>query len=250
MTPVKAHPAPMKLLTWNVQAGIGTSRYRDYLLRAHLQLVHAPSKTAILQNIAREISPYDVVCLQEVDLGGRRAGYSSQVDVIAALSGHTHVAVQENRRIPGISRHGNAILSHWPMTRVRDLKLPGQVAGRGCLVADIAGPHAVTIACLHLSLGRADQMLQLTAVSEAVRGARAWAAMGDFNCVGHGAPLESFCETTGGRMHRPALPTFPAWRPRWDFDHIISGGDLSVTHYACEPATFSDHRAVSAEVIV
>ena len=78
----------MKLLTWNVQAGIGTSRYRDYFLRAHLQLVHAPSKTAILQDIAREIASYDVVCLQEVDLGGRRAGYRSQVEVIAALSGH------------------------------------------------------------------------------------------------------------------------------------------------------------------
>ena len=47
----------MKLLTWNIQAGIGTSRYRDYFLRAHLQLVHAPSKTAILHNIAIEIAP-------------------------------------------------------------------------------------------------------------------------------------------------------------------------------------------------
>ena len=238
----------MKLLTWNIQAGIGTRRYRDYFLRAHLQLVHAPSKTATLQNIAREIAPFDVVCLQEVDLGGRRSGYRSQVEDIAALSGHPHVAVQENRRIPGISRHGNAILSHWPMARVRDLKLPGQLAGRGCLIADVEGPHAITIACLHLSLGRADQVLQLAAVALALRGARAWAAMGDFNCVGHGAPLEAFCETMGGRLRRPAPLTFPAWRPRWDYDHVVTGGEVEVTHYQSEPATFSDHRAVSARV--
>jgi len=238
----------VRLLTWNIQAAIGTRRYRDYFLRAHLQLVHAPSKTAILESIAQEITPYDVVCLQEVDLGGRRAGYRSQVDDIAALSGHDHLAVQENRRIPGVSRHGNAILSRWPLAQVRDLKLPGRLAGRGCLVADVEGKLALRIACLHLSLGRSDQDRQLAAVAHALRGAPAWAAMGDFNCGSRGRPLEAFCEATAAHLRRPAPPTFPAWRPRWDYDHIVTGGSLSVTHYQCEPATFSDHRPVSARV--
>ena len=238
----------MKLLTWNIQAGIGTSRYRDYLLRAHLQLVHAPSKTRTLENIAREIAPYDVVCLQEVDLGGRRAGYRSQVEDIAELSGHDHVAVQENRRIPGISRHGNAILSRWPIANVHDLKLPGRVTGRGCLVAEIAGRHDLTVACLHLSLGASDQHLQLGAVAQALSGAPSWAALGDFNCGARSAPFEAFREATGARLHRPAPPTFPAWRPTRDFDHIVIGGDVLLTNYQCEPATFSDHRAVSAVV--
>ena len=240
----------MKLLTWNIQAAIGTARYRDYFLRAHLQLIHAPSKTATLENIAREIMPYDVVCLQEVDLGGRRAGHRSQVDDIAALSGHDHVAGQENRRIPGISRHGNAILSRWPLTCVRDLKLPGRLAGRGCLVADVEGKHALRIVCLHLSLGRADQALQLAAVSQALEGARAWAALGDFNGGARSAPLSDFCEATGAHLQTPAPPTFPAWRPSRDFDHIVIGGALSVTHYQCEAATFSDHLPVSAVIAV
>lgn len=240
----------MNLLTWNIQAGIGTSRYRDYLLRAHLQVFHAPSKTAALENIAREIAPYDVVCLQEVDLGGRRAGYRSQVDEIALLSGHAHVAVQENRRVLGISRHGNAILSRWPLVNVQDLKLPGRLAGRGCLAADIEGDHPLRIACLHLSLGASDQMLQLAAVAKVVRGARAWVAMGDFNCGAHSAPLNAFCETAGGQLSRPAPMTFPAWRPRRDYDHIVIGGELSVTRYRCEPATFSDHLPVSAQVAI
>ena len=213
----------MNLLTWNIQAGIGTSRYRDYLLRAHLQMFHAPSKMATLQSIAREIAPYDVVCLQEVDLGGRRAGYRSQVDEIALLSGHAHVAVQENRTIPGISRHGNAILSHWPLAHVRDLKLPGRFAGRGCLVADVAGEPSLTIACLHLSLGASDQLLQLAHVAQVSRGARAWAAMGDFNCGARSTPLEAFCRTTGGQLSgrtddvpRLATPSrLRSYRDRW-----------------------------------
>jgi len=238
----------MNLLTWNIQAGIGTTRYRDYLLRAHLQLVHTASKTTTLQNIAREVAPYDVVCLQEVDLGGRRAGYRSQVDEIALLSGHRHVAVQENRKVRGISRHGNAILSHRPLANVRDLKLPGRIAGRGCIVADIEGARPLTIACLHLSLGAADQLLQLAAVAEALRGADAWAALGDFNCGARSAPLEAFRAQTGAHPERPAPMTFPAWRPNRDFDHIVTGGDLSVTHYRSEPALFSDHLPVSARL--
>lgn len=240
----------MKLLTWNIQAGIGTRRYRDYVFRAHLQLVHAPSKTEALRNIAEEIAPYDVVCLQEVDLGGRRAGHTSQVDEIARLSRHPHVVVQENRRVPGISRHGNAILSHWPLTGVRDLKLPGRIAGRGCLVADVEGRHAFRVACLHLSLGAGDQTRQLAAVAGTLRDADAWAVMGDFNCSARSPAMEAFCESVEGRLSRTAPLTYPAWRPSRDFDHIVTGGALSVTHYQCEAATFSDHRPVSARVTV
>lgn len=238
----------MKLLTWNIQAGIGTSGYRDYLLRAHLQLFHAPSKTEVLQNIAREVAHYDVVCLQEVDLGGRRAGHSSQVDEIAQISGHAHVVVQENRRVPGVSRHGNAILSHWPLTNVRDLKLPGRLRGRGCLVADVRGECALTIACLHLSLGAADQKLQLAAVADMLPGAGVWAVMGDFNCGARSTPMEGFCDATGGHLSQAAPLTFPAWRPRYDYDHIVMGRGLSASHYQSEIATFSDHRPVWARV--
>jgi endonuclease/exonuclease/phosphatase family metal-dependent hydrolase len=212
-------------------------------------MFHAPSKTEALQNIAREIASYDVVCLQEVDLGGRRAGYRSQVDEIAQLSCHPHVEVQENRRVPGISRHGNAILSHWPLTNVRDVKLPGRLAGRGCLVADVEGRRPFTIACLHLSLGAADQSLQLAAVANELRGVRAWAAMGDFNCGARSIPMKAFCDSIGGHLSQTAPLTFPAWRPSRDYDHIVIGGEMSVTHYQCESAMLSDHRPVSARLV-
>jgi endonuclease/exonuclease/phosphatase family metal-dependent hydrolase len=138
-----------------------------------------------------------------------------------------------------------------PFAHVRDLKLPGRLSGRGCLVADVESEHSLRIACLHLSLGASDQVLQLAAVARALHGARAWAAMGDFNCGARSTPLEAFCETTGGQLPRTTAPmTFPAWRPRRDYDHIVIGGELSVTHYRCEPATFSDHLAVSAQVAI
>jgi endonuclease/exonuclease/phosphatase family metal-dependent hydrolase len=240
----------MKLLTWNIQAGIGTRCYLDYLLTGHRQIVHTPSKTAALRNIAGEIAPYDVVCLQEIDLGGRRAGYGSQVEIIASRSGHAHVAVQQNRTIPGISRHGNAILSHWPLIRIRDMKLPGRIAGRGCLIADVGGPAPLTVACLHLSLGASDQRLQLAAVADALREARTWVAMGDFNCGAGGAPLKGFCEMSGGNLPHTTPNTFPSWRPRRDLDHIVSSRRVSLTHYRSEAAAFADHLPVSARIAV
>lgn len=238
----------MKLLTWNIQAAIGTRRYRDYVLKAHRQLLHTASKTAILESIAREIAPHDVVCLQEVDLGGRRSGYRSQVEEIARLSGHSHIITQENRTIPGISRHGNAILSHFPLDVVEDLKLPGRLAGRGCLIADVRAGHDLRVACLHLSLGQADQTLLLSAIARLVREPRPWAVMGDFNCGGRSGPISAFCELTGGDLPSVTPPTFPAWKPRRDFDHIIVGGGAAVDHYEVEPATFSDHLPVAVRL--
>ena len=238
----------MKLLTWNIQAAIGTRRYRDYVLKAHRQLLHTASKGAILASIAAEIAPHDVVCLQEVDLGGRRSGYRSQVEDIARLSGHAHIAVQENRTIPGISRHGNAMLSHFPLDVVEDLKLPGRLAGRGCLIADVRAEKDLRIACLHLSLGQADQTLQLSAIARQVREPRPWAVMGDFNCGGRSGPISAFCEITGGDLPAITPPTFPAWKPRRDFDHIITGGGVALEHYGTEPANFSDHLPVAARI--
>jgi endonuclease/exonuclease/phosphatase family metal-dependent hydrolase len=106
------------------------------------------------------------------------------------------------------------------------------------------------VACLHLSLGASDQVVQLAAVADALREARAWVAMGDFNCGARSAPLEAFCEMSGGKLPLPAPKTYPSWRPRRDYDHIVSSGQLSLTHYRTEAAMFSDHLPVSASVTV
>ncbi len=238
----------MKLLTWNIQAGIGTSRVLEYLIHAHRQLVHTPSKTIALRNIARVIAPYDVVCLQEIDLGGRRAGFRSQLDVLVALTGHAHIAVQHNRTVPGISRHGNAILSRWPLSNVRDIKLPGRIAGRGCVMADVAGPVPMRVACLHLSLGAQSQALQLTTIAEYLRDAPAWVAMGDYNCAATSAPMQTFCTVTGGSVPPDPTCTYPSWQPRHDYDHIVGSPALPLIHHGPLAARLSDHLALSAQI--
>lgn len=234
----------LKLLTWNIQACIGTSGYRDYLFRAHRQVMHTRAKITILHHIARAIADYDVVCLQEVDLGGRRAGFRCQANDIAVLSGHKHVILQENRTVRGLSRHGNAILSRSPVRDVQDFKLPGRLSGRGCLIAQIDCPVAVTVASLHLSLGVADQTRQLSFVADALPGRGHWAVMGDFNCRANSAPIAAFCDRLNIPAPRIGPATYPSWKPRWDYDHILSDASSTLTHYGGLALTHSDHLPV------
>jgi endonuclease/exonuclease/phosphatase family metal-dependent hydrolase len=113
--------------------------------------------------------------------------------------------------IRGVSRHGNAILSRHPLSNMRDLKLPGRVPGRGCLIATVEADKRFDVACVHLSLGRRDQALQLEFLSRHLPRNGRWVVMGDFNCSQHASPVEAFLENgcrhipTGSRS-RPILP--------------------------------------------
>jgi len=239
----------LKLLTWNIQAAIGTASYSDYLRRAHRQVIHTDSKTRTLETIAQTIRDVDVACLQEVDLGGRRAGFRCQASAIAELSGHDHVAIQENRVIRGISRHGNAILSRYALQHVRDLKLPGRVPGRGCLIATVDAETRFDVACVHLSLGKADQAAQLDFLARHLPRNGRWVVMGDFNCGVHASAVEEFLERMRASFDRPALPTYPAWRPQRDYDHILAGPAMTLAHYRPGKETCSDHLNVTAELV-
>ena len=238
----------MKLLTWNIQAAIATARYSDYLTRAHRQVFHTASKTSTLETIAETIRAADMVCLQEVDLGGRRAGFRCQANAIAEQSGHDHLVIQENRVIRGISRHGNAILSRYPLSKVKDLKLPGRVPGRGCLIATVNAETRFDVACVHLSLGKKDQAMQLEFLARHLPRNGRWVVMGDFNCGVHGSAIEGFLERMRARFDQPALPTYPSWRPQRSYDHILVGRAMTLSHYQPGPEICSDHLNVTAKL--
>ena len=199
----------LDILTWNIQAAIGTTRYSQYLTRAHHQVFNTSAKRSTLEKIAEIVSTYDLVCLQEVDLGGRRSGFSCQAEQIATLSGHSHVAVQRNRTIPGISQHGNAILSRYELSDIHDFKLPGRVKGRGCLIANVQVGRGISVANLHLSLGRDDQATQLSAVGEHLPRKSPFLVVGDFNCTNSSTHLEAFAEANKAQIS--TISSIPTW---------------------------------------
>lgn len=240
------------VLSYNIQAGIGTQRAHHYVTRAHHHILSTKAKRSRLRAMGHFIRPYDLVCLQEVDPGGRRAGFSNQGEYLRDVSQHPHYVFQENRSVRAISRHGNAILSRIPIKDWHDLKLPGRIAGRGALVAELDVNPATVIVCAHLSLGLEDQTEQLAFLADhlsAEKYSRSQKIVcGDLNCGPNATPVEAFTAISGIRpLTDNSHKTYPSWAPRLGLDHILTDNPSLDHNVTVEVANFSDHRPVSAQ---
>lgn len=232
----------LNFLSYNIQAGIGTRSPRDYFLRAHRQLLSVKPKTNNLDNIANYIRHYDVVCLQEVDLGGFRSGYVNQADYLKARADFPYMATQINRRLGRLSLHGNVILSRRKITHTKSLVLPGSVTGRGLLIAQIGHKAPITIANTHFSLGEADQRQQFAFIKETLGATEKVILAGDFNCTPDSQVLREFDENCELDMvtedHHHA---FPSWKPNKAIDHIFVSKSFGPQKCEVGAVRLSDH---------
>ena len=78
-----ATPQRLRLLSYNIQSGLTTRKYSQYLTRSWKHLVPVPSRMSNLDGIARILADYDLVGLQEVDAGSLRSGFVNQVKYLA-----------------------------------------------------------------------------------------------------------------------------------------------------------------------
>lgn len=236
----------MKLLSYNIQACIGSRHYGDYLVGIRNQIAHSPAKDRTLRKIAEFISGFDIVCLQELDLGGRRSGFASQFDALRELSGFRHGVTQTTRIIRGISHHGNAIFSHHPIRETDEHALPGRMKGRGLLVCRILD---YTVANTHLSLNAKTQMDQLDLIRKVLKGQDNTILAGDFNCRSSRPWLQEFSEMSDLRMITDSSKqTYPSWNPKADIDHIFASRSLAFTNTRVGDIRLSDHLPVMTEI--
>ncbi|RKQ69399.1 endonuclease/exonuclease/phosphatase family metal-dependent hydrolase [Litorimonas taeanensis] len=214
----------LKCLTWNIQAGIGTKAYYQYITQWRRQLRHTSHKDRTLAQIGEIISGYDLVYLQEVDLGGRRSNFLCQVDQLKRYSKAPYMALQENRKIGKVSRHGNALLSKFEIGDQEDIKLPGSRTGRGAMIALIKAEKPFYAVNTHLSLGTADQIAQMQYLSEKIPRDHPFILMGDLNCQTRSLPIEYFNAARNSvNLTSEQHKSYPSWSPRKDFDHVIIG---------------------------
>lgn len=66
----------LRLLSYNIQVGIGAKRYRDYVTDSWKHVLPHAQIYNNLGHIARAISDFDIVALQEVDAGSLRTSSS------------------------------------------------------------------------------------------------------------------------------------------------------------------------------
>jgi len=239
----------LDFLSYNIQAGIGTIRSRDYIIRAHRQILSVRPKIENLRNIADYIRPYDVVCLQEVDLGGFRNGFVDQAKFLKRRAEYPYMATQVNRRLGRLSLHGNIILSRRAIVHIESHPLPGSTTGRGLLIAQIGHGKLLTIANTHFSLGVRDQKRQFEFVRKTLSPYQDVILSGDFNCTPDSAVLQEFDEGCDLDMvtedHHHA---FPSWKPNKAIDHIFVSKALMPEKCEVHQIRYSDHLPLSMRV--
>lgn len=225
----------MRILSYNIQAAIHSTSYLSYSWQWHRQILPNPGKSRTLARIAALIDAYDIVCLQEIELGGLRNGFRSQAEQLLAQTGFAHAVMQTNRRLSHLSLHGNLILSKTPVNLILDSPLPGQIRGRGIIAVEKDG---IVIANTHLSLGKIDQHKQLRYIRNALSAYPRVLLTGDLNCEPHASPLRVLTDHHYRRLG-DNTPTFPSWKPKKALDHALSKGIPG--HSRVLNLTASDH---------
>jgi len=239
----------LKLLSYNIQAGITTRRYRQYLTHSWKHVLHHPQRFDNLDRIAQLVSNYDLVGIQETDAGSVRSGFVNLTQYLAAAAGFPYWDDQTNRRIGRFAQHSIGVLSRYKPTGITEHRLPGRIPGRGALAVRFGdGEESLVVLIVHLALSRRARLEQLDYLSELVNEYRHVVLMGDLNCHSQSEEMERLMDRT--LMSEPVhgLHTFPSWRPHKNIDHILVTPTVQVEHAEVLDYPLSDHLPISMEV--
>ena len=238
-----------RLLSYNIQVGIRTATFGEYLTGGWKHLLPHRERLRTLAAIADQMRDYDLVAVQETDAGSLRTGFLSQTEYLARRAGYPWWTERTNRRMGRFAQHSIGALARVAPTRVTPLALPGRVPGRGALKLDFGvGAARVSIVIVHLALGRQTRQRQLDFIAELIRDAPHAVVMGDFNAP-HGAPeMRRFFDCTDLVEPIERLNTWPAWRPLHNFDHILTTPELDVRRLEVLDVSQSDHLPVALEL--
>ncbi|HLQ85366.1 MAG TPA: endonuclease/exonuclease/phosphatase family protein [Salinisphaeraceae bacterium] len=239
----------LSFMSFNMQVGIGTKRYREYITRGWRHLLPSQQVHDNLARIAELIADYDFVGLQELDAGSHRSGYINQLEWLAQEAGFAFWHTQVNRDLGQLAQHGLGLLArHKPFT-VEEHKLPGRIPGRGALIARFGNPeHALTVVVTHLSLTAHSRNQQLAAICALVADDEHVVIMGDTNCSARQLATDSALAASNLQVYQLAQPTFPSWRPRRCIDHILVTPDIHVHEAHVLDVQLSDHLPVQMRV--
>ncbi|MGK7295001.1 MAG: endonuclease/exonuclease/phosphatase family protein [Candidatus Wenzhouxiangella sp. M2_3B_020] len=232
----------LKLLSFNIQAGTTTAKYRQYVTRSWRQVLPNNQRVANLDAISDLVSGFDIVGLQEVDCGSLRSGFVNQAKYLATHAGFPWWTHQPNRKVSVIAHAGNGMLGRYRPQRVDEHRLPGAIPGRGALVARFGhGESALWVVVLHLALGRRARFQQLRYVAHLVAAHAHVVVMGDLNAGPESHEIDDFRTQSGLVLPDERPNTFPAWRPQRAIDHVLVSPGLRVVDYRAVESTLSDH---------
>ncbi len=242
----KAPLEPLRFLTFNIQVGIKTSGYGEYLTKGWKHVLPHVDRTDNLRRIADLVAAYDVVALQEIDGGSIRSGFVNQVEYLADRAQFPYWYTQLNRDLGPFAQHGNGLLSRIRPIEMEDHKLPGTIPGRGAIVVRLPwADEQVLLVLLHLSLGDRSRQQQLQYVRELIIDEPCVVVMGDMNSHLSELLFNSPLADTGLMPAERVDPTYPSWRPSLALDHVLVSPGINIREYEVLDCRLSDHRPIA-----
>lgn len=232
----------LNLLSYNVQGGIYSRQYSDYVTNSWKHVLPHPERLVNLTRIAQLLRQFDLVGLQEVDAGSLRSAYLDQIQYLARQGAFPHWYRQINRNLGPFAQHSNGLLSRLHPQRITEHKLPG-LPGRGAVVAEypLSDGAALAVIIVHLALGWHARRLQLDYLVALAEAYPYLVLMGDFNCGSDSKGLRAMVCKTQMQGLDCELKTFPSWRPRRNLDHILVSQPLQVVTARVINYPLSDH---------
>ena len=239
----------LRLLTFNIQAGTSTARYRHYVTHSWRQVLPHSQRVENLDAISDFVSGFDMVALQEADSGSLRSGFINQSKYLATHAGMPFWCHQSNRKVGTVAYAGNGFLSRFEPDSVEEHRLPGVIPGRGTLLVRFGHGHGgLDVAVVHLALGKRARTQQLRFLARELDSARHLVVMGEFNTAADSPPVADFCRTMALRAPTAGLATYPAWQPQRAIDHILVSESLKASAAVVHDVPFSDHLPVALEI--
>ncbi len=241
----------LRLLSYNIQVGINTTRYRHYVTHSWKHFLPYNQRMKNLDQIAQAIHDFDIVALQEVDSGSFRSNFINQIEYLAIRSRFPFWYNQINRNLGRLAQHSNGLLSRYRAHHVVDHKLPGLVPGRGVLEVRFGPAQAPLVLLLvHLGLGKRARMRQLDYITDLINANQHIIIMGDFNCTTQSDEMETLLHKTHLCEPAEGLHTYPSWQPIHNIDHILVSAEIGVNYIEVLPSSQSDHLPIMIEITV
>ena len=240
----------VRLLSFNAQVGIPSSRLHHYVTNSWKHFLPFDGRMANLDRVARFISAFDLVGLQEMDAGSMRSNYVDLTAYLSERAGFPHAFTRVNRDLGAFAKHSLGLLTRMEPERVIMHRLPGRIPGRGAIEArfDLANNESLVVFLVHLALGRRARRSQLDYIAGQLAQEQHAVVMGDFNCHPESRELQQLVNRTGLLDPMPSAATYPSWDPRRVFDHILLTPDLSVSDMRVYNVSLSDHLPVGIEI--
>jgi len=239
----------LNLLSYNIQVGIATRGYSEYVTKGWRHLLPYRERLHNLDRIAATLTGYDLVGLQEVDAGSLRSGFVDQTEYLAYHARFPYWYKQVNRNLGRLARHSNGVLSRLRPAAITEHKLPG-VPGRGAVMVEFptTDGSALAVCILHLSIGWWSRGRQLAYLRDLAGRYTSLVLMGDFNCDCGSRPFKDLITATDLRGLDCERKTFPSWGPWRNLDHILASRNLEILETRVLDCSHSDHLPLSMKV--